>query len=295
LARSACFSALLPRSANTPMGINAAMQELLFSARRQYQSYSSENAASSTPDWLPSWHGLWSRVMAEGCPDSFRVLQGVVGASGASPHIERFRGSTWAQLDPHRTHTGIAPLRGIVMALSWEFGHDILGDIMLPWVLDRGGSSPPHVVKPGDHSDSSHSSLGDLEQSQLAVAPPDVLWRECFRFALMTMGFNMEGTDEFVEICHLLDHCHSTVVGRGPPIFSKRCSTRAAYNAPCTRTCPILPGSSRTPSISRQSLAFAVSCTHSFSISACCSASRIGSYIYTSARSVGSPSCCLRS
>jgi hypothetical protein len=67
------------------------------------------------------------------------------------------------------------------MALSWEFGKSILRDIMLPWVMDRGGSPLPHVVDPGDDSDSSNLSLGDHDESQLAVAPPDALWCECLR------------------------------------------------------------------------------------------------------------------
>jgi hypothetical protein len=163
-------------------------------------------------------HDIWGQVMASMYPDAFRVLQGLIGASGASPHIVVSVCSTWAQLGPQRTHTGIAPLRGIAVALSWPFGPALLRDLMLPWALGRSGSSPPPFAEPGVDSDSRNLSLGDLEEVGLPVAAPALVWRRLFRFTLGVMGFNLEGTDEFVEICHLLDRRYRSAVGRGLPI-----------------------------------------------------------------------------
>jgi hypothetical protein len=107
------------------------------------------------------------------------------------------------------------------MALSWPFGAAMLRDLMLPWALGRSGSSPPVFAEPGVDSDSSSLSLGDLEEDGLPVAPPAPFWRGLFRFTLGAMGFNLEGTDDFVEMCQLVDRRYRSVVTKGPPEFVK--------------------------------------------------------------------------
>jgi hypothetical protein len=63
-------------------------------------------------------------------------------------------------------------------------------------------------------------SPGDLEEADLPVASPVPVWRGLFRFAPTVMGFNLEGTDDFIEMCSLLDRQYRSVVGR-PSDFVK--------------------------------------------------------------------------
>ena len=66
-------------------------------------------------------------------------MQGVIGASGASAHLERSCGATSAQLGPDRANTGVRVLTGIIQALSWPLGRVMLRDVILEWVHSQPG------------------------------------------------------------------------------------------------------------------------------------------------------------
>jgi hypothetical protein len=116
------------------------------------------------------------------------------------------------------------------------------------------------LVEPSDDSFSSESSLGDLEEVELPVASPAPVWRGLFRFALAVMGFNPEGTDEYVEMCHLRDRRYRSVVGRGLSDFLK-----AMFNT-CSTQRPLyanLAHKLETAVEALPRLAFRAVCTHS--------------------------------
>ena len=138
------------------------MQQMLFEARQAFQAHAKESVTIATPPWVSEWHVVWSQIVAGMYPYSFRVMQGVIGASGASAHLERSCGATWAQLGPHRTNTGTRVLTGIIQALSWPFGRVMLRDVMLDWVHSQPGL--PRSAVDGDRRvDSDSSDLGGLD------------------------------------------------------------------------------------------------------------------------------------
>jgi hypothetical protein len=144
-------------------------------------------------------------------PDAFRVMQGVIGASA---HLERSCGATWA-LGPYGTKTGIGVLTGIVEALSRPFGAAMLRDIMLGWIRSRAFRGPGGVEL--DYATASGSSyvLGsDREESPLAEASRAMTWRGLFLFALQTRGLDMLGSESFVDRCEVLESRHRAVLGR---------------------------------------------------------------------------------